>query len=129
METYEWIILIFSALIIGLGAGWRVAAYTYSKLLIQLGITPDKLERAAEELIAEERGEVYVEEESDEMYFKVEQHDGLLFAYTENDVFIAQSSKAKELLELVYSKFPKVINFRVREDEGYKFIKTAVEEA
>jgi len=131
MEQHEIIILIIAAGVIGFAWGFRIASKAYAEMMIELDITPDDLQGAADAIT---HRMAHPEEEPEDpeldIYIKIEEHEGSLIAYRlETDEFIAQADDGKTLIEKATEKFPAGITFRIDEANGMKYVKHLMKEA
>ena len=111
METF---ILIVLGFVVGYKISEIVHVYSFKKILDDLGVGEGDLRKLHSKL-AKEVGEEAEEEPQAEripVEIKVEEHQGILFAYeAEHDTFIAQGKTSDELLERIMNKYP--VNVRV----------------
>jgi hypothetical protein len=116
--------------IFGLGfyIGWKIndtfTRITFGKMLEEAGVTNKDLDKFMNHWKPKIEGEYQdVPTGLQSINIKIEQHNGVLYAYTvDNDEFIGQGNTAKELFETFKLKFDNV-EFVVSPEHGTQYLK------
>lgn len=105
METLTLIALLAIAFYLGWRANEIHTKFMIRSLLDDMGITPDQKQQLIEHC-AEEIKKMGGDEEGEEVSITLEQHQGIIFAYSEDDgTFMAQGKDRAELFSNLQARF------------------------
>lgn len=119
----EFTIGIIVAFIVGAIVGWKVNdalfKYTFGKMLNDAGVTDAKLAQFIKHwqpIVEQESGISPVE---DKISIKIEQHNGVLYAFRKDtDAFLGQAATAEELIDVLKDKAHNGQEFTCTDEDG-----------
>ena len=116
----ELFILLTATFVLGWWLSSKFYIHIYTRILEKLNVDGDDIIAAAEELSNP------VEEipATKEVFFRLEQHEGSIFAYRlETDEFLAQSDEPQGIVDRLLERFPKGTKFHINDEDGADLIR------
>lgn len=118
MEYLEYLILFAAGFYIGYKVNEKIMYWTFARMLEQADIKNadlDKFIRHWAPKMGDDADQVLGTEP---VKIKVEQHGGMLYAYTKDaDEFLAQAADGKELVDIIAQRF-KDTKFTITKEDG-----------
>lgn len=126
----EYFIVGIVAFVVGWRLGMEVHARIFAKMLEELGVTEEALDRLLKNLKKEqgkeepEASQEEIEEELlEEIPIKIEQHQGQLYAFrVDNDAFLGQGADRESLIKRL-TETMNGVRLTVSEENGSRYIR------
>ena len=128
----EMILSLIAVFVIGAIVGWKVNdllfKITFGKMLSDAGVTDKDLEKFVRHWapVLEKELKGTTDDVRPEVFVKIEQHHGALYAFRkDDDKFLGQGTTREELVERLKEQFEGEVTVTVKEEDGAEYMKAS----